>query len=291
MTERKSIPPLIKCQWGQYSPYNKRLVFDKKKHLVGCNAIAIAQIMFYWMIQRGYHRGCKATPKYTTATNKLAVEPLPPITTFDFHNLVPNPKSTAEKNAVATLCEYIAKALRSDFGQNLTGAKRTIIDTTINSYLRLGNAKHAYQSTIGKAEFDRILYEEIAQGRPVILTGQSTKSGGHTFLVDGYQAENSQYHINWGWDGQFDGYYPLNSLTPDGENYNSSKMMVYNIQPLYKLGDTNGDGSITIADVMNTINTANSNKSTKETDINSDGKTTIEDANIIAQHITKGGIL
>ena len=289
--DRHSISPLIGCKWGQYAPFYDRLKIGKKKQLVGCTALAVAQVMYYWLVQRGYHRGCKATPKYTTATSKTVVESLPPLTIFDWRHLAAKPKTTAEKAAVATLCEYIAKALRSDFGTSVTSANRTIIDTTLNSYLRLGEAKHAYQSTVGKAEFERIIYDDLANARPVILTGQSTKSGGHTYIVDGYNADTNEYHVNWGWDGQFDGYYALNNMKPDGDNYNGSKMVVYNIQPLYQLGDVNGDGSITIADVMETINAANSGKATKQNDINSDGRVTKEDADLITRHIIKGDVL
>lgn len=287
---RRSISPLVGCKWGQYAPFYNNLRYKEKYHLVGCNALAIAQIMYYWMVQRGYHRGCKATPKYTTTTNKIAVESLPPLTTFDFAHLAAKPKTTEQKKAVAQLCEYIAKALRSDFGRVTTAAKRTTIDTVINSYLRL-SGKHYYESTTGKAKFEEMVYNDLAEGRPVIMTGQSSASGGHTFIVDGYKADTGEYHINWGWDGQFNGYFPLNRLIVDGDNYNGSKMAVMGIEPTYQLGDVDGDGNITISDVMTVANMANNGEVSKQADINADGKVTLDDANLIVEHITKGDIL
>lgn len=288
---RISISPLIDCQWSQYAPYYNNLKIGGKYRLVGCTALAIAQILYYWMVQRGYHRGCKATPKYTTATEKLAIDALPNIMVFDWRCLVPRPRSAAEKKAVATLCEYIAKALRSDFGKSATSAKRTLVETVINSYLRLGNSRHVYQATVGAAQLDELIYDDLAHGRPVYLSGSSSKSGAHSFVVDGYDATTGMYHINWGWGGQDDGYYKLSALKPDGENFSGSKMAVINIEPQYKLGDANGDGIINVADVVTVINHANKNQSSKATDINSDGKTTIEDANIISEHLIKGGVL
>ena len=288
--ERVSIYPLLACSWGQYAPYYNNLKVSGKYQLVGCNAIAIAQIMYYWMVQRGYHRGCKATPKYTTTTNKTAVESLPPLTTFDWKNLVAKPKTTEQKKAVAQLCEYIAKALRSDLGKSGTTAKRTIVDTVINSYLRM-EGKHYYESTTGKATFEQMVYDELAAGRPVFMSGSSTKSGSHSYIIDGYKADTNEYHVNWGWDGQFDGYFPLNKLVVDGDNYNGSKMAVMGIEPAYKLGDVNGDGNITIADVMEVVNAAINGKATKQNDINSDGKVTQEDAEIIVKHLIKGDVL
>lgn len=291
MSNRISIKPLVDCQWGQGSPYYNNLKYNKKYQLVGCTALALAQIAYYWMVQRGYHRGCKATPQYTTTTKGYKVEALPPITVFDWRSLVPKPKTAAQKKAVAVLCEYIAKALRSDFRPNGTTGKRTMVETVIDSYLRLGDSRHVYQATVGKAEFERLVYEDIAAGRPVYMSGQSSKSGGHSYVIDGYDAEQDLYHVNWGWSGKFDGYFPLSSMIVDGDNYNGSKMAVINIEPTYKLGDANGDGVINIGDVMTVTNMANQGKTSKQADINSDGKVTKEDADLIVEHLIKGDVL
>ena len=279
---RQSITPLVACQWGQYSPYYNNLKMAGKYQLVGCTALAIAQIAYYWMIQRGYHRGCKSTPKYATAKG-YAIESLPPLTVFDWKILVAKPKTSAEKKAVAILCEYIAKALRSDFGTSSEGtsAKRTSVVSVVNNYLRLGSARQVYQATVGKEEFDRLIYEDLAHGRPVYMS--ATSDGGHSYIIDGYK--DGKYHVNWGWNGQFDGYFSLNSLKVDGRNYNGSKMAVINIEPTYILGDANGDGVINISDVMTVLNTKNA---TKQTDINSDGKVTKEDAEIIEGYLLTG---
>lgn len=289
--ERISIKPLVDCQWGQGSPYNGKLKVGSKTMLVGCTALAIAQIMYYWMVQKGYHRGCKATSKYTTPSNKYVVEGLPPITVFDWKNLVAKPKTTEEKKAVATLCEYIAKALHSDFGRSITSAKRTLAESVINGYLRLGEAKHVYQSTVGKAAFDEMIYNDLANGRPVFMTGESSKDGSHAYVIDGYDAETNKYHVNWGWKGLHDGYYGLSGMKPEEYNYNGSKMMVYNIQPLYKLGDVNGDGVIDIGDVVTLVNQVNKGTATKQTDVNSDGKVTQEDVDLVVKQIMEGNVL
>ena len=283
---RQSVKPLIECQWSQSAPFNGKLKYKSKYQLVGCTALAIAQIMYYWMVQKGYHRGCKATPKYTTATNQYAVEALPPITVFDWKSLVAKPKTAEQKAAVATLCEYIAKALRSDFGRSATSAQRTLVETILNTYLRMGNSKHVYRSIAGKPQFEELIYNEIVNGRPVYMS--STSSGGHSFVIDGYDAESGKYHVNWGWGGDYDGYFTIGAFNPSNLNYSGSLMAVVNIQPLYLLGDANGDGKINISDIMTVINTANKGRATKQTDINSDGKVTIDDAKVIEDYLVTG---
>lgn len=284
---RQSITPLIECQWGQSSPFNGKLKVGSRYMLVGCTALAIAQICYYWMVQKGYHRGSKATAKYTTSTNKYAMSALPPIMVFDWKNLVQLPKTTEQKAAVATLCEYIGKALKSDYGRTNTSASRTAVENVLNYYLRMGECKHYYQSTTGKAKFDELIYDDLAHGRPVFLS--STSCGGHAFVIDGYL--DGEYHVNWGWNGDKDGYYPLSALKPGTLNYSGSLMAVCNIQPQYKLGDANGDGKIDISDVVTVINAANKGKVSKPVDINLDGKVTKEDADIIVDHLIKGDVL
>ena len=116
--------------------------------------------------------------------------------------------------------------------------------------------------------------------------------GRHCFVCDGYDADSGKYHVNWGFNGLYDDYYPLNAMVlPDKTNYNGSKMAVVNIKPLYKLGDANMDGVINIGDIMMVINAVDKGKVTKQTDINSDGKVTKEDADIIVDHIAKGNVL
>jgi len=52
----------------------------------------------------------------------------------------------------------------------------------------------------------------------------------HAFIIDGYN--NTGYHINWGWDGSFNGYYALGALHPsDNSDYSSNCGMVINISP------------------------------------------------------------
>lgn len=280
---------------GEYAPFYNNLKLSGKYHLVGCNALAIAQIMYYWGVQRGYHRGCKATPKYTTATKGLVIDALPPITCFDYANMTAaKPTSTKGKAAVAVLCAYVAKALRSDLGTAETSATRTRLETVMQSTLRLGDCRHIYKSNT--ADFEEQIYDDIANGRPVILT--STSSGGHTFVVDGYDAETKKYHINWGWSGQYNGWFSLTALNVNGRNYNGSLMAVVGIEPQYKLGDATGDGVIDISDVVKVASDAASGKSSKASDINSDGKVTKEDAalsccgrtqSFVLAHLSCGG--
>lgn len=73
-----------------------------------------------------------------------------------------------------------------------------------------------------------MLKSNLDNGNPVIYNG--TGSGNHAFIIDGYD-NNGLYHVNWGWEGLYNGMYALNALTPGNDNFSESAGMVINITP------------------------------------------------------------
>ena len=53
------------------------------------------------------------------------------------------------------------------------------------------------------------------------MGGEDTDGGGHEFVCDGRDA-NNKFHINWGWEGDGNGYFAITSLKPTGSSYNFS---------------------------------------------------------------------
>jgi hypothetical protein len=58
-----------------------------------------------------------------------------------------------------------------------------------------------------------MIYKEMAEERPVLYGGSSI-SGGHRFIIDGYDGKGL-FHMNWGWGGMSDGYFVLSLANPD----------------------------------------------------------------------------
>lgn len=291
---RKDVDALVKYNWGQTKPFNQNLKMGDNGTLcvTGCTATAIAEIMAYWA-SIGYHRGCKATPKYTTATKKYAVDSLPALTVFDYKNFTTGkPTTTKTKAAVAQLMEYIGKACKSDYESGGTGAYTATAVTALKNLLRMGNDIKLIKALNNYDAWEEKVYNEIANGRPVLLGGYNNKkSGGHAFVCDGYRTSDDKYHYNWGWNGSYNGWYAMTALTPNSHNYSYYKDAVIGILPAYKLGDADGNGIINVSDVVAVLNDVVAGKSTKQTDINSSGKTTKADADILIDEILNGGVL
>ena len=54
---------------------------------------------------------------------------------------------------------------------------------------------------------------------------------GHAFDVDGYDATNGTFHINWGWSGTGNGYFAMNAFSYQGTNYHIGQLVVMGIEP------------------------------------------------------------
>lgn len=293
-SDRHSISPLLKTVWAQGSPYNDHLVFEGKKSIVGCVALSMAQILYYWGVVgkdgKKYHRGCIGTDAYTTATNKYKVGALPPITRFDYDHLTQKtPSSAASIKSVAELVKYCGYAIQSNYTPSLTTASNSKARDILRTHFRLGNPVLTWASG-GEAKFEQKIYNELANGRPVMIAGYRAGGGGHMFNCDGYDSDKDLFHFNLGWGGSGNGWYAMTAIKPKADKeYTINLSAIIGIQPDYILGDVNGDGKIDISDVTAVAGAVLNDRYTDRADVNSDGSVSIEDATKISNHILGKG--
>ena len=283
---RHDVPYMLQTTWAQTSPYNANLTIGGKACKAGCTAVASAQVMYYWWQQR-YRRGCTATSAYVTKTNKYKVAGLPSVASFDYANMtLGKPKEQPSKDAVAEIIEYCGKVMEADYTPNGTGVPPAVMTEALKTHLRMGNGIKMIFASKGALAFEMAVYEELAHGRPVIMSGYHT-SGGHAFVCDGYRASDDKFHFNWGWGGSYNGWYAMSALNPTAANtYNSNKIATIGIKPDYVLGDVNGDGDVNVTDVMEIGQQILGNKpQTEAADINSDGEVTVTDQQLLVKQI------
>lgn len=281
---RKNIAYMCKATWGQGAPYNDLLDFGWGKCLTGCWATAVGIIMRYWAT-KGFHRGCLPTTPYWYKRHPKEFDPLPGKIVFDYRNIVDKPTTAAQKKAVAEMLKYIGLACKVNYGVDGTGVSATLAAPLLKERLRMGNNIRRVEGTDAKME--QTLYNELAAGRPVIVRGaNSSNSGGHFFVVDGYRVKDDKYRINWGWTGKCNGYFAWTALTPTQANdYTYYRNLTIGIQPDYYLGDINGDGTINITDAMVLLDRINNGDTSIIGDVNSDGTITVDDMMLIVSTI------
>ena len=70
------------------------------------------------------------------------------------------------------------------------------------------------------SQWEATIYQELAENRPVLYSGQVGNGSGHQFICDGYK--DGLFHINWGWGGMSDGYFVLSIANPDEQGAGGS---------------------------------------------------------------------
>lgn len=205
---RQVIEPLVPSTWGQDAPYNQLCFTTTDKQAVtGCVATAMAQIMYSHKWPQG---ATGEIPAYST------YDALPAIT-FDWQNMKDSHGSTdsdEEKLAVAQLLEYCGHAVNMSYGTGASSASTANAMTALKTYFGYGNSICTLsRNCFNTEEWDEIAYNELYNGRPFIYSA-TRKDGGHAFICDGYDG-HGLFHINWGWDGSWNGYYRLQALFPD----------------------------------------------------------------------------
>ena len=243
-----SVEPLLKSAWSQAKPYNMKT--PKKGYgsdpycKVGCAAVALAQVMYKW----NFPVSSPALPGYVTETHGYVMDPLPEYT-FDYESLLYTYRSYTDQytdkqlDAIGYLMLYTGYAMNMDYATDRSGAEYEEIDQAIRTFgFDPGYSiemKWDYDSgfvNYTEEEWGQLIQSELLAGRPLIycafdMASDSTGlGGGHAFNVDGYDADNDMYHVNFGMSEELNTYYALDAFTID------NGMTIYDFFPLLFAG-------------------------------------------------------
>ena len=216
-----AIPELMTTRWNQNAPYNDEcpLYTDGKRCVTGCVATAMAQVMYHQRA-KSVDKTTKAIPAYNTG--EIQVPGIPKGSPLDWDNMRDDGGTTAkQKLAVAQLMHYCGVSVEMGYTSSESGAFSYRVAEALQDYFGYGsNTKYVQRYNYSSTEWDALLYNELAHGNPVYLSGYNS-SAGHAFVCDGYNGKR-QFHINWGWGGSSNGYFLLNNLTPGSQGIGGS---------------------------------------------------------------------
>ncbi|SHH08943.1 Uncharacterised Sugar-binding Domain [Anaerosphaera aminiphila DSM 21120] len=240
-TSQTVAPFLNDIKWDQLDPYNLLAPEYEagKKSATGCVATAMAQVMKYYNYPT---KGVKDTSydwrnPYTGVVTNLSSD----ISnhTYDWDNM---PKSyigvtdEAQRQNVAQLMYDAGVAAKMEYGESSGTASLYAGQAFVENFGYDEGLKDLYRSSYSKEDWQNIVREELIEKRPVFYGG-SGKSGGHQFILDGYD-DNNLYHVNWGWGGMANGYYALDAMNPTslgtgaaGGTYNMHQEILVGIKP------------------------------------------------------------
>lgn len=235
------IPYLIKTVWDQgdnvYNPTNPFNASCPKINgmlcATGCMATALAQVMYYHRCPQGPIVG--ELPAYDAYGGQI-VDALPS-TSFDWDNMVEDYRESTTKeqqDAVAQLMRYCGQVSQMIYGLDVSSSFFYDIDMLVTQFGYDSGLHLARSEGYSLSGWDKLLYDELAEGRPLLYSGESDNDGGHAFIIDGYAVQDGSgyYHVNWGWSGKDDGYFRINMLYPsDGVSYNNRQEAYIGMQP------------------------------------------------------------
>ena len=220
---RAPIAPLLTSKWDQGTPFNDLcpLYDGSNRAVTGCVATAMAQVMNYWKWPATIS---SSIPAYTTETKKISMPALSASGFPGFSNVKDYyfwGQSDASTTAVAKLMLYVGQSLEMDYNKS-SGASTASIPTALTTYFRYANTgRYLRRENYTAEEWATLIYTELAAKRPVVYRGSAYNGGGHCYVLDGIDA-SGMFHINWGWNGQSDGYFLLTNLNPSDQGAGSS---------------------------------------------------------------------
>ena len=241
----------ITSRWGQGDPLNMYCPIDPgtgNRSVVGCVATSFAQLVNYHQFFNlpGFSSGDAYTSYYTQPNIDIDTD----ATTYDFPTfsqlnqlLVPmrnaylnhTTPTTDNKAALNVACGFLVEMSYSESG---SGSGTNMIADALNN--RMGYTSASTMSTWhDQATFYSNLIYDMQNARPGALSiFKSEGYDGHAINVDGYRSDLDHYHLNFGWNGNSDGWYSLPAGMP--ENYDNVSSAVYNVEggdlPMYLSG-------------------------------------------------------
>lgn len=231
----RTVGPLLTTVWGQGTYYNAMCPPDAAGPdghvLTGCVATAMAQIMRYWSfppVGNGSHSyNC---PPYGTLSADFG---------STAYNWAAMPDRVTSSNTdVATICYHAGVAVNMQYGPNSSGAYSVDVPNALITYFKYASsAQFKEKTSYSSSNWENMMKGELDNSHPIYYSGSSSQSGGHAFVLDGYQV--SDFHINWGWNGSYNGYYALTALNPGSENFTSDQSAVIGIIPTLPLPTLN----------------------------------------------------
>lgn len=232
---KEQVGPLLSTQWGQNAPYNNKCPeLYGKRCITGCVAITTSQTLYYYK----YPDSPTGTVDYVSTSNSIPIHENLSTFKFNWPFIKGSYKYGAmekECDAVADLVYACAVAVEMDFGlRESAAASFNQVNALVENFGYDPDIAIIHRDYMAYNEWQALMLNELNNERPLIYSALSPQVGGHSFIIDGYKADEEGYpfyHVNWGWEGSFDDYYKLSALEADGDEYSQEHEAIIGIKP------------------------------------------------------------
>lgn len=192
----------LKTKWGQREPFNK---FIPGKCPTGCVSTACAQIMQYCKIP--------STPIFLGITCSWELME----TVCNIHDIYGDNASELAKDQVGLFFAEIGSQdnCKITYGENSSSGYASGVVRTLKNFGYKDVEKHLGFRTKNQNRASSMIGAKL----PIYIDGSDYHhGGGHAWVLDGDW--NGYFHCNWGWNGQWDGFYAKHNYFPvDAREY------------------------------------------------------------------------
>lgn len=211
--------PLLTTQHGAESPYNDLCPYytDDKGEvstnhcLAGCVAIAMEQVLTYY--RRTY---TLQDTLHGWTTDHYSVANVLPGQSVDTRLILDNYKketSTAEQRlAVAQMMYYLGMAAHMNWGLSASGTNTYRLIEPLQRVFGLKHVAYLDSYQYNPIDYWNYIAANIMAARPIYYAGANLSTGGHAFVLDGLD-DDGLFHVCWGSDGDYDGFFRLDVLS------------------------------------------------------------------------------
>ena len=250
-----AIEPMLVTAWDQDEPYNNMcpILDNGKRGYTGCGNTATAQVMRFHKWPASPIADVEWKSNITGETEFCELKSH----VYDWDNMLYNYKSEYSEeqgSAVALLMADLGMATQSEYQAEGTGCiDPDIAYALVHVFNYSPELTVAIRSDYTYEEYIALVRENLNNRQPIVYCGYGQDfSDGHAFVCDGID-ENDLLHIDWGWDGAFNGYFDIASMEPNGngiggfsDRYNVGQRAIVNIKPRAE-GEVNKGGTLTLA--------------------------------------------
>lgn len=233
------VEPMLKTSWNQGTPYNNMCpTINGSLPPSGCTATAMTQIMKFHEWPEHPKTSITWKSNITGETEYINIASH----YYDWANMLEHYRGSytqEQADAVALLTVDVGKAIGSSYGLSGTGSNEyNAAMAMVNVFNYSSDVVVVRRGETTEEEFVALIRENLEARQPVMFTGQGQSfSSGHAFVCDGIDEENL-LHIDWGWDGSYNGFFDMTYMQPEGTGtgggsgrYNVAQAIIANIHP------------------------------------------------------------
>ena len=225
----RAVEPLLRSVRHQSEPFNRACPYyiddkgnvSQERCISGCVATSIEQVLSYYRYPEAL-----IDTLHGWTTEHYTIPDVMPGTRIDWDNVLDDYRqgyTDAQAQAVSDLTYYCGVAVHMNWGLSSSSAS---LARGFEPLWRAFDYKTLYflpRAMYSTPKWNALLRNELEQGRPICYTGHNIALSGHAFNIDGVD-EDGYYHINWGYGGDYDGYFDLDYLNPFENRFDATTL-------------------------------------------------------------------